>query len=351
MKEKKIFISHASKDKKIADAFVDIILQGALSVSIEDIFCVSTDGTKIKSGENWRNRIKTNLKSAKINFLIITPNYKESEVCLNEMGAAWVLSALVLPLIIEPINFKTVGIIQEPKQIEKLLDEKSLDRIKDIVQEELEIPNKLIKSDRWTSKKKEFILTVKSYLKKHSFNIPINREEFESLIEEKKDLEVTIENLIEEKNELNELIDELKTIKDKSEVKKIISKRKFDTEFKEFENICSNVNKKLGKNPAIINGIIFKSFSRKEISINHQGYNEILDEAIANDYITDELEADFSTTRKLREIKDELVKVSSFLERNLSPDFYDEYEDKYDAPMKINNKLFWEEVFGTQLII
>jgi len=46
---KTIFVSHATKDKEIVDAFVDLILMGALSVPIDKIFCVSTDGTKIKS--------------------------------------------------------------------------------------------------------------------------------------------------------------------------------------------------------------------------------------------------------------------------------------------------------------
>ena len=108
---RKIFISHAIKDKEIADAFVDVILHGALSVSIDEIFCVSTDGTKIKSGDDWRNSIRENIFSAKINFLLISPNYKESEVCMNEMGAAWMTDAIVLPLIIDPINYKTVGVI------------------------------------------------------------------------------------------------------------------------------------------------------------------------------------------------------------------------------------------------
>ena len=70
---KKIFISHASKDKEIADAFVDIILHGSLSVPISEIYCASTDGTKIKSGEDWRDSIKKNIVSANINFLLISP--------------------------------------------------------------------------------------------------------------------------------------------------------------------------------------------------------------------------------------------------------------------------------------
>lgn len=226
---KSIFISHASKDNEIVDAFIDIILQGALSVPIDKIFCVSTDGTKIESGADWRDSINKSLLSAKINFLIITPNYKESEVCLNEMGAAWVTSATVLPLIVEPINYKTVGVIQEPNQIEKLLDEKSLDRIKDKVQEKLEISPALVKSDRWTVKKKEFLIRVKKYLEFHPFQVPMDREVFDRILQEKFDLEITITSLIHEKSKLEDLIRKLKAAKNQIEVSEIIKNRKLST--------------------------------------------------------------------------------------------------------------------------
>ena len=121
--KKEIFVSHATKDEVLVNAFVDIILSNGLNIPINKIFCVSTEGSKIESGEKWRDSIKEGLESAKLNFLIITPNYKESEVCLNEMGAAWLSNALVVPLIVEPINYKTVGVIHEPTQIEKLLNE------------------------------------------------------------------------------------------------------------------------------------------------------------------------------------------------------------------------------------
>ena len=175
---KTIFISHAIKDKEIVNAFVDLILLGALSVPLDQIFCVSTDGTKIKSGSDWRDSIKESLTNVKINFLIITANYKESEVCLNEMGAAWITNALVLPLIVEPINYKTVGVIQEPNQIEKLLDESSLDRIKDIIQDVLTIPSSLIRTDRWTVKKREFLSSVKRHLAANPFQLPMDRDAF-----------------------------------------------------------------------------------------------------------------------------------------------------------------------------
>ncbi len=166
---KKIFISHSSKDEVIVTNFIDKILVGALSVKVNEIFCTTTDGTKIKSGEDWRNSILKALQSSKIIFLIITPNYKESEVCLCEMGAAWITSSEVVPLIVDPINYSNVGTIQEPKQIEKLLDDRCLDRIRDLVQEKLEINPQDIQSDRWSTKKNEFLRKIEKHLKEKPF--------------------------------------------------------------------------------------------------------------------------------------------------------------------------------------
>lgn len=346
---KTIFISHAIKDKEIADSFVDVILQNGLSVPISDIFCVSTDGTKIKSGDDWRDSIKDNIFSAKINFLLISPNYKESEVCLNEMGAAWMSDSIVIPLIVEPINYKTVGVIQEPNQIEKLLDEKSLDRIKDIVQEELKIPISLIKSDRWTSKKIEFLLRVKKHLTANPFETPMDKTTFNQLIQDKKDLEKTIESLIGEKSDLELLIEELKEAKDKAEVATILKKRKNSTQFEAFQELCAAIKWLLNKQSSIINGIIFKSYSGKDIQIGWEGNREVLDEALANDYINEDLDVKWDETKEMKKIYDALDKISKFMGSNLHSDFHQIYEEEYDSPFDIRNKGFWEEAFEANI--
>jgi len=281
----------------------------------------------------------------KINFLLITPNYKESEVCMNEMGAAWMTDSIVLPLIVDPINIKTVGVIQEPNQIEKLLDEKSLDRIKDIVQEELQIPNSQIKSDRWTSKKKEFLVRVKKYIENNPFVTPIDRNIFDQLLQEKDDLEKTIEGLIEEKAEQEVLITELKQAKDKSAVAAIIKKHKNTSQFDEFEGLCTSVGQLLNKQDSIINGIIFKSYSGKKIDISWEGNSAELDEAFAHDYINEDLEIEWDTTHEMRKISKALDKVSTFLDSKLNSDFYDAFQEKYHCPLKMNNLGFWKEVF------
>jgi len=115
-----IFISHSSKDKKIVGAFIDKVLKLCLKIESNQIFCTSFEESTIKSGNDFRQAIKENLLKSSLVILIITENYKNSEVCLNEMGAAWALTNKVVSFILPPITYSSVGFIHEPNQLLKL---------------------------------------------------------------------------------------------------------------------------------------------------------------------------------------------------------------------------------------
>lgn len=131
-----IFISHSSKDKEIVELFVDKILRLSLGIEIENIFCTSIDSTTIATGDDFRSVIKQRLIGASHVIQIISENYKASEVCLNEMGAVWVLNSKVIPFILPPVSYDTVGFIHLPNQLAKLNEEKDLlkfiDEMKDV---------------------------------------------------------------------------------------------------------------------------------------------------------------------------------------------------------------------------
>ena len=126
----KIFISHSSKDHDLVHKFIDHVLILGLGVKREEIFCTSVDGLGIKSGEDFKKAIHVELTNAKTVIQIITKNYKTSEVCLNEMGAAWVMKSKVIPLVASPFNFD-VGFIHASTQQLKLNDEKDLLKLHD----------------------------------------------------------------------------------------------------------------------------------------------------------------------------------------------------------------------------
>ena len=128
---KRIFISHSSKDSLLVKAFVDRILILGLNIDKNEVFCTSVEEMGIKSGDDFKKEIENQLKQAKYVIQIITSNYKSSEVCLNEMGAAWMLAEKVIPFILSPVKYDNVGFIHSTTQLLKLNTKKDLLKFKD----------------------------------------------------------------------------------------------------------------------------------------------------------------------------------------------------------------------------
>jgi len=121
IKNGKIFISHSAADSKIVQLFTEHILEIGLGLKAkEDIFNISIEDSGIFSGEKFKDRIENELKGSKAVIQIITENYKKSEACMNEMGAAWILNTKVIPFILNPISFNSVGFIHNTTQLLKL---------------------------------------------------------------------------------------------------------------------------------------------------------------------------------------------------------------------------------------
>ena len=126
---KKVFISHSSKDKDLVSEFCDRILRLGIGLSADDIFCTSIEDMNIKNGDDIRKHIKENILSADFSFLLISDNYKKSEICLNEMGAVWATDNNVRYYLLPNTDIDKLGWLCDAKQAEQLIDYIVLDKL------------------------------------------------------------------------------------------------------------------------------------------------------------------------------------------------------------------------------
>ncbi|MBS4965431.1 MAG: toll/interleukin-1 receptor domain-containing protein [Phocaeicola dorei] len=109
---KKIFISHSSEDKDIVNGFVKEIL------------------IAIRTGDDFRNEIVKNMKGCDFILCMISENYKRSEVCTNEMGAAWAMDGKrILPFKFPYLSFNDMGFLNVVKQGADITDKSKLDEL------------------------------------------------------------------------------------------------------------------------------------------------------------------------------------------------------------------------------
>ena len=153
----KVFISHSSADKELVDLFKNIILNAGLGIADEDIAYTSAVETGVPTGDNIPQYIKDNLADCDIVFFMISENYRKSEVCLNEMGAAWALNKKVKPILLYDVTFTSVGWLYSMNLCAKIDDSERLDELRDDFAEKCQTP---VKTVVWNKKKAEFLSKI-----------------------------------------------------------------------------------------------------------------------------------------------------------------------------------------------
>ncbi len=157
----KIFISHSSKDKSVVESFINSILRLGCGLQPTDVLCSSIEATGIKTGKDIRDYLQKQLLFCDYVFFMISDNYLNSYICLNEMGGAWVLDKEVKPFLFPKSDVEDMGWLYEISKGAKLNNDEALDELRD----ELLDRYKLIehpKTSDWTAQKKIFFKSLNS---------------------------------------------------------------------------------------------------------------------------------------------------------------------------------------------
>lgn len=161
----KIFISHKSEDKPFVDALVDLL---RLYVGSEPnkIFCSSVPNYKIDLGKEIYSQIATQFADNDVFTIIIhSPRYYQSSICLNEMGATWILDTDCCSFLTSDCDInKLNGVIDKRYISIKVNNEDAEDRMNDFLYEVMdffELPKPEFKAfSQWEKDRDKFLRIV-----------------------------------------------------------------------------------------------------------------------------------------------------------------------------------------------
>lgn len=151
---KKIFISHSSQDKDIVEKFVDHILQLGIGIKGEDIFCTSIEDMGVRNGRDIRRHIQTNIRNVDYAFLLISKSYKESEICINEMGAVWAYDSHVRLYLLPDVDFDEIGWLYDTRKADKITEPVPLDALHKEMIEYFDLADK---GETWSRQRETFL--------------------------------------------------------------------------------------------------------------------------------------------------------------------------------------------------
>ena len=115
-KSPKIFISHKKEDEAYAQALVTLV-DFIIGADGDKVFCSSVPGYGIRQSCDIMDKMKAQFDNHNIFMVIIhSPRYYQSAICLNEMGASWVLGTKFASFMTNDCEYKHLcGVINQEK--------------------------------------------------------------------------------------------------------------------------------------------------------------------------------------------------------------------------------------------
>ena len=179
-KDKKIFISHATRDVAYVRVIVDLLED--IGLTEQQVVCSSVPGYGIPLGEDIYEWLSKQFLEFDLHVLfVLSDNYYSSVACQNEMGAAWVLKTKHDTILLPGFEFQDIKGAVNPRQISMKLDgdegvlKQHLNELKDMLIAEfgLHTPS----ATKWERNRKAFLDAVSEEM----WNNPVKPEKPVSL--------------------------------------------------------------------------------------------------------------------------------------------------------------------------
>ncbi|MFZ5957764.1 TIR domain-containing protein [Pseudomonas knackmussii] len=339
---KVLFISHAVKDKALADALVDL-LQTGIGLNSDQIFCSSLESLGIPSGANFVDHIKSEIQSPAAVLALITPNYFASQFCLCELGATWAMSLKLFPLLVKPLTYEDVRGVLTGVQLTQIDSATRLSELRDQLNASFGLKGD--KSARWETKRDSFLKSLPKILKKLPVLDQISQSEHAKVLSELEDARQYMKEQEDELENLKSLVSKLEKAKDKNEVAAI--KRTASDEAEQLEQLEADFGLLLDGLPKHVSYV-----ACKEMGLNQ----EVKIDRFENAELASELEN--AAGRKLINIDEygfcslndshpKIKKVFNAyraLERcieNSSTALSESFEEEHDSPLSLDNSDYW----------
>lgn len=339
-----IFISHAVKDKPLADLVVDL-LQLGLDLSSEQIFCSSLEGLGIPSGLNFVSHIKEQIQSPKAVIALITPNYYASQFCLCELGAAWAMSHRFFPLLAAPLKFDDVKGVLTGVQITPLDSAKQLSELRDTL---TKILNKTSGSTaRWEIKRDSFLEKLSGLLKTLPTPESVSPAAYKQALAELDDAKRGLAEQLNAQSQLEKLVASLSNAKDKTEVASI--KRAHRSDSATLSHLVEELAETLAALPRCASFLAYKELGQGEdVRINSSRDQDFAVDAAsaAEDQIVEiddlgncKLNGQHPKVKKMARAYRELER---FVE-SAPPELADNFEEENEVPLSLANREYWTQ--------
>jgi hypothetical protein len=349
IKKKRVFVSHAAKDKPLADALVDLLETGA-SIPAKEIFCSSLEGLGIPSGKDFITHIKEQIQHPEVVVLLLSQNYLASQFCLCELGASWAMTHNILPLLVPPLTVGDVKGVLTATQIDRINSTDDLNRFLEAIQAHLSIE---INIPRWDVKKNKFLGELGTLLASQPKPEIVPAAEHEALKKQYDNALGAYAAAQDDVERLQAIVAELKKCKDSDGVRKVV--RKYEKGLPAVEAELLQFGNSLEKLPAIAVYVMFREFTGASSKFDPWSERDAMQEAekaVENGYL-DVDEEGFTLNQRdptIKAVWRKLERLNKYL-RSSDVDQETEtlFEEENGYELSLSNRRLWEAYMSPSL--
>jgi hypothetical protein len=347
--QKPIFISHASKDKPLADKLVKLLTNGC-DVSPNEILCTSLPGKGIPGGTpSFIDYLREQLGQPRLVILLLSQNYLVSQFCLCELGAAWRMQFPCFPLTVPPLAKEELGGVLEVAQAGSILDQHYLDELREAVIKHL---NRKVPTAAWNFEAGEFLNGLPDLIAALEKPAMVQRAELENARAKMQAAIDEISNRDKHSEKLKAQILDLEKCKDNEQVKAI--SQRYSTDTAQFDQLVSSARVLLGKLCRATKRAIFSEERGDHYVWDGEGeWNEVQE---AEQLEEVEIVTDYNRYCKPRaehirvgKAQKALSDLAIFLKDEAHIAFVAKLEDEHGFPMRLSNKEFWQKILGVYI--
>lgn len=341
--QKKIFLSHATADKALADRLIELLTTGC-DISPNDILCTSEPGMGVPIGnENFIEFLQKQMQDPALVILLLSQNYFASQFCLCELGATWGLKLPTFPLVVPPVNRAGLKATLLVTQAGYVNDLDCLHELRDRIKDDL---GKSVPTALWDAKARNFVKAADSLVKSLPTPSQVPKEKWIALREKYEDAVQVIACKEDEIRQLKAQVADLETLKDKEQVKAV--RQKYSTKEEEFGRLRHEASAALEPLKLATRRALF--FEQRDEQYMPDGRDEWADaDAAAAVQEIDPIRDDDSRVSsnhehpRVHKAQIALNGLQKFLRNDKNRKFLEDLEDEYEFPMSIENRDFWRE--------
>lgn len=213
---RRIFVSHASVDVELVDAFVDRLLRNGTNLAPDEIFYTSGEDTGISSGEDLIATVRREVGDATLVIALITPSYPTRPVCIAELGAAWGRANSLMPLLLPGMQRTDLDGVLDGMTIRYMDDSAALDELHDRAKKAA--GGRDVRAATWNRHKERWLSQVQDLASRLPTPPVVSAAEVEQARHDLDGARAALAEVEDENTELGRQVEALKLAKDPGDV-------------------------------------------------------------------------------------------------------------------------------------